>query len=297
MHPITKSLRPPYKPDRSFSDPGPPVGFDTLEHRAPRFCRHPGRSPARRNLSHGMKTFPVLPLVILTLTVITAGSHDTSGEPKTAKTKLLEAGAELTQSAGPIGAIHQHVCGFHFYSGEPERQVESHHYCSHLGEEVLQCVIYDSNERDARLIGIEYIISERLFQALPEEEKKLWHSHRYEVKSGQLIAPNVPDVAEKEMMKKLVNTYGKTWHTWQVDRGDELPLGPPQLMMGFTADGQADPDMVARRDQKLDVSVERKKRLREDIPAAPIAPGADAWQHGPALQVEVEEKGHSTVGP
>ena len=30
----------------------------------------------------------------------------------------------------------------------------------------------------ARLIGVEYIISERLFKALPEEEKRFWHSHR-----------------------------------------------------------------------------------------------------------------------
>ena len=28
-------------------------------------------------------------------------------------------------------------------------------------------------------------------------------------------------------MQKLVNTYGKTFHTWQVDRGDTLPLGIP----------------------------------------------------------------------
>lgn len=61
-------------------------------------------------------------------------------------------------------------------------QVEAHHYCSHLNEEVRQCIIYDSADNNARLIGIEYIISRRLFEALPEEEKKLWHSHQYEVR-------------------------------------------------------------------------------------------------------------------
>lgn len=30
----------------------------------------------------------------------------------------------------------------------------------------------------ARLLGVEYIISERLFNELPEEEKRFWHSHR-----------------------------------------------------------------------------------------------------------------------
>ncbi len=63
-------------------------------------------------------------------------------------------------------------------------QVEAHHYCGHLNEEVRQCVIYDSAEDKARLIGIEYIISRRLFESLPEEEKKMWHSHQYEASSS-----------------------------------------------------------------------------------------------------------------
>jgi hypothetical protein len=89
----------------------------------------------------------------------------------------------------------------------------AHHYCSHINQDVRQCVIYDSDRADARLIGIEYIISEDLFNQLSSEEKKLWHSHIYEVKSGQLIAPGVPDIAEKEVMKEIVNTYGKTFHS------------------------------------------------------------------------------------
>ena len=48
-----------------------------------------------------------------------------------------------------------------------------------------------------------------------------------QVLSGQLYAPGVPDTAELVEMRKLVDTYGKTWHTWQVDRGDTLPLGDP----------------------------------------------------------------------
>lgn len=36
-------------------------------------------------------------------------------------------------------------------------------------------VIYDSDKADARLIGIEYVVNEEVFVALPEEEKKYWH--------------------------------------------------------------------------------------------------------------------------
>lgn len=212
--------------------------------------------------------------------------HQTPGKEKTTKTMLLEAGAELLQGEGPINGIHAHVCGFHFYADDMKRQVRAHHYCGHKNEEVLQCVIYDSHDKNARLIGIEYIISEALFKTLPAEEKKLWHSHKFEVMSGQLIAPGIPAIAENELMQKLVTTYGKTWHTWQIDRGDKLPLGLPKLMMGFTADGQADPAMVARRDKDFDTdSNEKRKDRAEKIKPGEIAEGADAWQKGAAFQI------------
>ncbi len=57
----------------------------------------------------------------------------------------------------------------------------------HYNQDMRQCAIFDSPEADARLIGVEYIISEKLFDTLSDEEKKLWHSHEYEVKGGILF--------------------------------------------------------------------------------------------------------------
>jgi hypothetical protein len=214
------------------------------------------------------------------------GDHRVAGDEKTVQSRVLGAGSEMLQSEGPIRAIHAHLCGFHFYNGDPKRAVRADHYCTHLNEEVFQCVIYDSAERDARLIGVEYVISERLFSDLPAEEKKLWHSHRHEVMSGQLLAPDLPDVAEKALMKQLVSTYGKTWHFWQVDRGDTLPLGLPKLMMGFTADGQLDERMVHTRDADLRIDSKKVREKRADIPTRPIAAGADSWQNGEVIQID-----------
>ncbi len=36
----------------------------------------------------------------------------------------------------------------------------------------------------------------------------------------------------------VAKTYGKVFHFWQFDKGDTLPIGPPQLMMAITTDGQ-----------------------------------------------------------
>jgi Protein of unknown function (DUF1264) len=219
-----------------------------------------------------------LSLLIASL-VIAASAFAQSSE----KTKSASASTNFP----PIGDIHAHVCGIHFYSGDMSRQIIAEHYCSHLSDEVLQCVIYDSNKPGARLIGVEYIVSAKIFESLPHEEKKLWHSHNYEVKSGVLTAPGMADAAERDLMKVLIGTYGKTWHTWQVDRGDKLPMGIPQLMMAFTADGQAKASIVAERDKLYGPSA-AKKTARADIADAKLDSSADGWQKGAAVQLDLK---------
>jgi hypothetical protein len=207
------------------------------------------------------------------------------GSDTSVKTQALEAGAQLLQSAPPLRALNTYLDGFHFYSGRMEGQMEAHHFCANVNEEVTQCVIYDGNVADAKIMGVEYILSERLFATLPEQEKALWHSHVFEVTSGQLIAPGIPQPAEHELMEKLVGTYGKTWHTWHTDLHEALPIGVPQLMMGFTADGQADADMVAERNRRFRVDGDDVRRNRADIRAPDVAAGADSWRNGRALQL------------
>lgn len=207
------------------------------------------------------------------------------GQPETAKTQVLESGAAVLQAKPPLDALNTYLDGFHFYNGRMQAQMEAHHYCGVLNEEVIQCVIYDGNVKDAKLMGVEYIISAKLFATLPEAEQQLWHSHVHEVKSGQLIAPGIPEVAERELMEKLVGTYGKTWHTWHTDEKKTLPLGVPQLMMGFTADGQTDAAMVAERDRRFGIDSARKREDRTGIPTPKIEPGADAWQQGRTYQI------------
>ena len=124
----------------------------------------------------------------------------------------------------PLDAMSTYLNGFHMYADEMGRQVEASHFCIHLRPDLHQCVIFDRNAPDARLIGIEYIVTEERFRSLPEDEKRLWHSHHYEVTSGILVAPGIPDIAERSYFTDLVLTYGKTFHSWQYDR-DDFPTG------------------------------------------------------------------------
>jgi hypothetical protein len=205
-------------------------------------------------------------------------------DDKSISTKVFDATGELLQLLSPINKIHQHVCGLHYYAHDKQRVVEAHHYCTHVNEDMHQCIIYDSNEANARVIGIEYIITKKLFATLPEEEKKYWHSHVYEVRSGTLFMPfnsvvpkAVQDKAEHKEMEHLVNTYGKTWHLWQVDRGDQIPLGEPQLMMAFTKDGQIPKEHIESIEKKHGINVAEKKEARSGIVFEAPDPLADSF--------------------
>jgi len=230
--------------------------------------------------------------LIIPLMLVGCGANNSApqtaipGEKTSGKMKTLETGAALIQSRPPIEAISAYLDGFHFYNGDRQGQMEAHHYVTVLNNDVMQAVIYDGNTANARLMGVEYIISERLFKTLPPEEKKLWHSHRYEVKSGSLIAPGLPAVAEKALMSNIVNTYGKTWHTWHTERDQTLPLGVPALMMGFTQDGQLNPALLADRDRRFGVNTSAIRQQRKELPAHPVAQGADAWEQGQVIQIK-----------
>jgi hypothetical protein len=51
--------------------------------------------------------------------------------------------------------------------------------------------------------------------------------------------------AETKEMEEVIGLYGKTFHFWQVDRGDRVPLGMPQLMLSFTKDSQVSALVIA----------------------------------------------------
>lgn len=199
-----------------------------------------------------------------------------SGADTTAKTDALKAGAKVLQSNDPVAGMDIYLVGFHPMKDDPSHQMEAHHFCRQVNEDFAQCVLFDSNTSRANLNGIEYIISKKIFDTLAEDERRYWHPHNGEILSGQLIAPGIPDAAEKELMRGKMNSYGKTWHTWSTSTGDRLPLGDPQLAWSFNRDGEADPQLIERRDRALAVSTGEKRRERQDlVPLAQPQSGVD----------------------
>ena len=191
------------------------------------------------------------------------------GQAKSPKTVALEAGAMVLQSSAPLKRFDIYLSGFHPMKDHPEHQMEAHHYCHQMNEDFAQCTLFDGTGVKARLNGIEYIISEKLFAQLPPAERAFWHPHNGEILSGQLIAPGIPDAAEKALMRRKMNSYGKTWHVWNTGHegsaADQLLLGPAMLAWSFSREGEAIPAMVERRDRRHGVSTAEQRKQRADL--------------------------------
>jgi hypothetical protein len=160
----------------------------------------------------------------------------------------------------PAQALHLHFCGIHIAKNNPKFQLVTQHYCMSRSEEMHQCLLYDSTDKNAKLLGVEYIISDRLYRELPDAEKKYWHPHAYEVLAGGLIAPSMQHADELAFMKALLTTWGKSVHTWP-DPSTPVPLGDPLLMWSVNGDDQLDPSVVSARDKEFHVET---TKIRED---------------------------------
>ncbi|XP_048627599.1 oil body-associated protein 2B-like [Brassica napus] len=82
-----------------------------------------------------------------------------------------------------------------------------------------------------------------------------------------LVTPRIQELVAKPELKNLANSYGKFWCTWQIDRGDRLPLGVPSLMVSpqDVNLGRIKPELVKKRDEEHGISTESLKPSREGI--------------------------------
>eukprot|EP01133_Synstelium_polycarpum_P007718 gene7718-9039_t len=204
----------------------------------------------------------------------------------------------------PLKNFSESLNSIHCACGDLNKQVITYCLCTVIDEDRRQCLLYDGDSSDAKLIGVEYIISEALFNSLPVDERKYWHSHKYEVESGLLalnfksMVPNaLENRSEMPLMKKLVNTYGKSWQLWPTDASgncsSQVPMGPPQLLMAFTGIGQVRSQLVEARDKQMGINTDKKREERREIIGHNIAEGADHWTKGKAWNIYDQQNNSS----
>ena len=196
------------------------------------------------------------------------------GAERSTKLDVLGAGSRMLQTQAPPAQLEAYLVGLHPMKSHPQMQMEAHHFCRQVNQDFAQCALFDGNTPDANLNGIEYIISEKLFNQLPLEERKYWHPHNFEILSGQLVAPGLPQVAEREFLESKMNSYGKTWHVWNtghfgMNDAERLPMGEPRLAWSINADGEILPGLAELMEKRVGVNIAEKRAERQSL--APLA--------------------------
>jgi hypothetical protein len=124
--------------------------------------------------------------------------------------------------------------GVHLLKDLPAFPQIAYHYCKSVNDEVSQCVLYDGTGPDARLIGVEYLVSDAIYQKMPADEKLYWHDHKHEVDAGLLKSLTQSGAEAKNTMAAVRPLWGKVYHTWA--SGKTYPIGPPRLFWSVTGE-------------------------------------------------------------
>jgi hypothetical protein len=124
--------------------------------------------------------------------------------------------------------------GAHVRRNPPGYPGVVYHDCRPLKDHVSQCLIFDGPGPDARLIGVEYLVSDEVYRRMPAEERIYWHDHRYEVDAGVQTSPTRSGVDEAATLAKVRTLWGKVYHTWA--SGGDYPRGPTRSFWSDTGD-------------------------------------------------------------
>jgi hypothetical protein len=122
--------------------------------------------------------------------------------------------------------------GVHLQKDRPANAQVAYHFCKPLNDDISQCLLYDGTGPGARLIGVEYLVSDAVYRTMPEAERVYWHDHVFEVDSRLIRSLTERGADEAATLAKVRTLWGKTYHTWAA--GEKYPEGPARLFWSVT---------------------------------------------------------------
>src|SRR6266536_2465475 len=127
--------------------------------------------------------------------------------------------------ASPADGHTIHVTAPHVVAGKVLGPY--HHYCKVLAPDpVIECLCYDSNEPNARLQQVEYIMAKSITRTgavTLQDWNKNWHDHKQEIATGRVQVLDMPPDKAKEVADLVSTTDGIIFHLWPHDA--KVPSG------------------------------------------------------------------------
>jgi hypothetical protein len=136
------------------------------------------------------------------------------------------AAPQAAKKATPVDGHVIHVTAPHLIDGKVRGPF--HHYCKIVSSEpFIECLLYETEDNDGKLVGVEYIVAKTVTRdekILPKKAwKKFWHDHSVEGVIGNIkILDMSPDQA-REFADMVAKTDGIIFSLWP--GGAKLPTG------------------------------------------------------------------------
>lgn len=99
-----------------------------------------------------------------------------------------------------------------------------HHYCKGISDKILQCLLFESTDPKAPLVGVEYFVAKDLTRKLPAIQwHRHFHDHKVEIATGRVQILDMPADQAAKVAEVAAGTDGVIYHLWQ--HGQEFPDG------------------------------------------------------------------------
>lgn len=136
--------------------------------------------------------------------------------------------ARPTMAEGPAASSGWtlHIDAKLHFPGKPD--MIAHHFCKAVRGGITECHLYDSDEANARLVGVEVIVGPEVYGQFTAEEKAMWHYHKVEIPKVSATLPDLSPEEGAKVVKGIEETYGKIYLLWDPAHGD-LPTGHPTV--------------------------------------------------------------------
>jgi hypothetical protein len=136
------------------------------------------------------------------------------------------AAPEAAGNATPADGHVIHVTAPHLIDGKVRGPF--HHYCKIVSPDpFIECLLYDSDESNAKLVGVEYIVAKTVTRdekVLSKKAwKKVWHDHSVEGVIGNIKILDMSAEKAKEFADTVATTDGIIFSLWP--EGAKLPTG------------------------------------------------------------------------
>lgn len=125
-----------------------------------------------------------------------------------------------------------HITAKKLFPGSPDTTV--HKYCKTVVGNMSQCQLYNGNDSDSRLVGVETIVGPEMYGTFTDTEKKMWMPTKDLLLTTAASMPEADAQQFANVAQSYANNYSKVYLLWDPGRLN-IPTGSPLVTVMNTA--------------------------------------------------------------